>query len=71
MVEHCSLLQITSASTAFSPSDTAGIASGGMFKVFCPRNSKLTNPDKVGLWKAIRGYGYQFFPNHEHFGSHR
>jgi hypothetical protein len=36
MVEHCSLLQITSASTAFSPLDTEWIASGGMFKVFFP-----------------------------------
>jgi hypothetical protein len=40
VVEHCSLLQITGASTAFSPLDTAWIASGGMFKVFCPRNPR-------------------------------
>jgi len=31
VVEHCSLLQITRASTAFSPLGTAWIASGGMF----------------------------------------
>jgi hypothetical protein len=31
VVEHCSLLQVTRASTAFSPLGTAWVASGGMF----------------------------------------
>jgi hypothetical protein len=42
VIEHYSLLQITSALTAFSPLETAWIASGGMLKarpLACPRKT--------------------------------
>src|SRR6266478_7922857 len=51
VVEHCSLLQITSASTAFSPLGTAWIASGGMFMPSARKVWTSSIPMKPRIWR--------------------